>query len=84
MRTTVDIPDDLLAEAKASAASQHRTLSAYVSDLIRVALVREAKPRERVVLPTYGDPGGKLLVDIYDREAVADALGDNEFPRATS
>jgi hypothetical protein len=33
------------------------------------------------VLPTSGDPSEKPFVDIDDKEALAEALGDNEWPR---
>lgn len=84
MRTTVNIDDHLLAEAKVLAARQHRSLGDVIDDSLRLSLARagDAVPRERIVLPTDGDPNGRLLVDIYDKEAMAEALGDNEWPRA--
>ena len=81
MRTTVTIDDHLLAEAKALAAQQHRSLSEVIADALRVELRRVAEPRPRVALPTFGDPNEKPLVDIWDKEALAEALGDNEWPR---
>lgn len=81
MRTTVNIDDHLLAEAKSLAAKQHRTLGQVIEDALRIEVGRVSKPRRRVKLPTYGDALLKPLVDIYDKDALAQALGDNEWPR---
>jgi len=84
MRTTVNIDEHLLAEAKVLAARQRRSLGDVIDDALRVTFGRlaTAQAQPRLVLPTSGDPNGKFLVDIYDKEAVAEALGDNEWPRA--
>jgi hypothetical protein len=85
VRTTVNINEHLLAEAKVLAARQHRSLGEVIDDSLRAILARSAethRPQAQIVLPTSGDPNGRLLVDIYDKEAVAEALGDNEWPRA--
>lgn len=84
MRTTINIDDHLLEEAKVLAAREHRKLGEVIDDLLRLAFAKRAEmaKRPRVKLPVSGDPNGKLLVDIYDKEAIADALGDNEWPRA--
>lgn len=82
MRTTVTIDDDLLADAKAFAARQRRTLSDVVQDALREAVSSHAKPaRTQVDLPTFGDPSERPLVDILDKEALAEVLGDNDWPR---
>lgn len=82
MRTTVNIDEHLLAEAKVVAARQHRTLGEIIDDSLRVSLARAVDaPRKRVTFPVSGDPNIKPLVDINDKEALAEALGDNEWPR---
>lgn len=83
MRTTVNLDEHLLAEAKVLAARQHRSLGEVIDDSLRVVLSRghETPDQRRVALPTYGDAEVKPLVDIYDKEALAEALGDNEWPR---
>lgn len=83
MRTTINIDEHLLAEAKVLAARQRRSLGEIIDDSLRMTLARiEDGRRTRVVLPTSGDPNVKPLVDINDKEALAEALGDNEWPRA--
>ena len=55
MRTTVDIPDDLIRAVKARAAEEHRTFKDMVAALIRMGLAEprsETSPiRHRVKLP---------------------------------
>lgn len=84
MRTTVNIDEHLLAEAKVLAARQHRSLGEVIDDSLRVSLgrgsVRESDAP--ISLPTSGDPARRPLVDIDDQDALAEALGDNAWPRA--
>jgi hypothetical protein len=83
VRTTVNLDEHLLAEAKVLAARQHRTLGAVIDDALRRTFAVESPARSgRVRLPVDGDPNGRLLVDLDDKEAIADLLGDNEWPRA--
>ncbi|MHB1526509.1 MAG: type II toxin-antitoxin system VapB family antitoxin [Candidatus Dormibacteria bacterium] len=80
MRTTVNIDDHLLAEAKARAAAKHRTLGEVVDDALRVLLIERvelASTRRRVALPTAGGSGLQPGVDLEDKEALAELLGDN-------
>jgi hypothetical protein len=73
MRTTVDIQDDLLREAKAVAARSGTTLSAVVSDSLRLSLARRpADMRPRTRLPVYvpGRPGLVPGVDLFDNAAL--------------
>jgi hypothetical protein len=81
MRTTVDVDEKLLAEAKVVAARTQRTLSAVVNDALRVALRHreEVGERQPVTLPTDGEGGLLPGVDLEDREAVAARLGDDRF-----
>ncbi|MGQ0679743.1 MAG: type II toxin-antitoxin system VapB family antitoxin [Actinomycetota bacterium] len=83
MRTTVDLDEHLLAEAKSLAARTKRTLGQVVNDALRTALV-DARPAkaQRVVLKTYGGSGFQPGVDLDDKEALAEILGENQFPNA--
>lgn len=80
MRTTITIDDALLREAKVLAARTDRTVSSVLEEALRGLLERQLEEDERrmagFTLPTY-DSGG-FLVDILDKEALADALGDND------
>ena len=64
-RTTFRIDEEILAEAKALAARQHRTLNSVMEEALRrmIATAKEREGRPRVVLVTSGTPGGTPLVD---------------------
>lgn len=82
MRTTIDIADDLLAEAKVLAARTHRSLSAVVNDALCTVLRRDSSPASagEWTFPTGGAGGLRPGVNLDDKEAVADLLGDNALP----
>lgn len=80
VRTTVNIDEHLLAEARAEAARTRRSLGDIVDDALRVLLARHHAPdgkRPRVVLTTFGGRGLQPGVDLEDKEAMAELLGDN-------
>ena len=82
MRTTVNISDDLLAEAKMVAARTHRSVGAVVDDALRV-LLRQERPEPAGspwTFPTGGEGGLQPGVNLDDNEALADLLGDNAVP----
>jgi len=75
MRTTVDLPDDVLSEAKGRAAREGRTLSDVVSDAVRSAFAQTATAdRKRVELPTFGRGGLQPGVDLDDGAALLDVM----------
>jgi Arc/MetJ family transcription regulator len=72
MRTTINLDDELLREAKKQAALSDRSLSAFVADAVREALARRTRSTESqtVHLVTVR---GKLLPGInYDSFAELD------------
>jgi len=81
MRTTIDIPDDLLAKAKRIAVESKRPLRAVIEDALREALSRR-RPASKcapVRLPTFHGGGLQPGVDLDDSAAlldVMDAAGD--------
>jgi hypothetical protein len=80
VRTTVNIDDALLAEAKLIAARSHRTIGSVLEDALR-KLIDESDVASGVVqLPSFRPrrPGTQPGVDLADREQLAELLGDNE------
>jgi ABC-type lipoprotein release transport system permease subunit len=82
VRTTVNIDDELLAEAKVLAVRTARSLGAVIDDALRVLLRdnTEGSAAEKVRLPAHGTGGFHLGVDIDDKEALAELMGDNAAP----
>ncbi|HEX7322450.1 MAG TPA: type II toxin-antitoxin system VapB family antitoxin [Mycobacterium sp.] len=82
MRTTVNIDDHLLAEAKVLAAKTSRSLGAIVDDALRGMLHRDPQQdaREAFQLPTLGAGGLQPGVDLEDKDALAELMGDNAAP----
>jgi hypothetical protein len=76
MKTTLDIQDELLANAKAAAALQRTTLTRLIEEglSMRLAQVRQVK-RKRVSLPVFDGKTGlvKGLKGLSNREYL-DAL----------
>lgn len=81
MRTSVHLPDELLARAKRKAAEEGRTLTSLIEDgLRRVVDESRSKPgkRRRVVLPASKATGGlrpgidlTRMSDFYEMEDAA-------------
>lgn len=75
MRTTINLPDGLAEAAKARAAAEGRTFTSVVEEgLHRVLASEQAVHPQGVMLPTFGEPDGRFLVDLLDREALWEAL----------
>ena len=75
MRTTVDLPDDLLREAKERAAREGRSLSEVVGDAVRSSFARAAAfERQPVELPTFDGGGVQPGVALDDSAALLDLM----------
>jgi hypothetical protein len=76
MRTTIDLPDDLLAQVKKFAAESRRTLTAVVEDALREVLARRRRRSERppTTLTTFGHGGLQPGVDLDDSKALLDLM----------
>jgi hypothetical protein len=76
MRTTIRLPEDLLAEAKHLAARTGRTLTAVIEDALREVLARAEgrvqSPPFR--LPTFSGGGPLPGVDLDDSAALLDVM----------
>ncbi len=81
MRTTIRLPDDLIADAKRLAAETHRTFTRDIEDSLREALARYRRPRKGnpTRLTTFRGTGLSPSVDL---EASATLLEAMESPRA--
>lgn len=79
MKTTLDLNDTLLAEAKAVAAQQRTTLTRLVEEGLQLRLRRQRLPPKPIRLPVYRGTGGlapgldglsnKALLDAVDHDA---------------
>lgn len=76
MRTTVNIDDDLLRQARERAARSRRSLGDIVDDALRVLLVEQTQDRRPVTLPVFGGSGLRPGVDLEDKEAIAELLDE--------
>lgn len=81
MRTTLNLPDGLVHEAKAHALRTGQTLTAVLEEALRLLLAsRDDAPSTVEPLPAYGDPDGHFLVDLADTDAVWSALDADPAP----
>lgn len=77
MRTTVNVDEQVLAEAKQVAARTVRSLSALVEDALRQALARRKAPTHgRPTVPVFGGDGLQAGVDLDDTAALLDLLDE--------
>lgn len=76
MRTTIRLDDQLLLEAKKSAADTGRTLTALIEDSLRETLARRQRPnrRRKVKLPTFRGTGMRPGVDLDDSALLLDRM----------
>ena len=84
MRTTVNIDDAVLREAKGLALRTGRPLGSVFEDALRVLLAEHAKADRAAPefsLPTDGAGGLRPGVDLADKDALA-VLLDDEWPDA--
>ncbi len=80
MKTTLDINDQLLADAKVLAAQQRTSLTRLIEEWLQLRLRAQAtgRARGRVVLPVFKGRGGLVAgVDSRSNKAMLDALGDD-------
>jgi hypothetical protein len=79
MRTTINIDDTLLAEAKQVAARTGRSLTDVVEDALRESLHRRHRPARRAVeLPVFGEEGLQPGVDLDDSAALLDLMDEDD------
>ncbi len=80
MRTTINLPDTLLTQAKRAALDRGTTLTEFIADAIRLALARKkarAKsevPPLPVFTPPPGEEGFQPGVDLDNSAALQDLM----------
>ena len=75
MKTTVELPDDLLISAKQRAAAERRPLRALIEQGLRAVLNDEtATPHSGPITWVVVDGGLPADMDLSDREAMMTAL----------
>jgi hypothetical protein len=80
MRTTINLDDALLAEARQVAARTGRSLTAVVEDALRQSLYRRepTTTRQAVDLPLFGEGGTQPGIDLDDSAALLDLLEQDD------
>lgn len=76
MKTTIELPDEILIEAKRRAAAERRPLRALIAEGLRRVLAdpEPGAARRRKKIAWVTAPGGLPPVDVADREALHDWL----------
>ena len=80
MKTTLDLNDQLLANAKVFAAQQRTSLTRLIEEGLQLRLRASAarQPKGRVRLPVFEGRGGLVAgVDPHANKALLDALDDD-------
>ncbi len=82
MRTTIHLPDPLLAQARRRAVETGRTLTAVIEDALRESLAsKRAKGKPSPVhLTTFGGTGLQPGVDLDDSSALLDVMEEPGAP----
>ena len=82
MRTTVDLPDELLTQARSRAADEGTTLTALLADGLRLRLARRVPAAsDRRPLPTSRNRGGmQPWIDHGSNASLLDAADDDSAP----
>jgi hypothetical protein len=84
VRTTVNIDDRLLRQAKLEAARCNRSLGDVVDDALRLLLAPTGRGRSapKLDLPVFGGSGLRPGVDLEDKEGLAALLDDEAATHA--
>lgn len=79
MKTTLDINDQLLADAKSLAAQQRTSLTRVIEEGLQLRLRMQVAPRRGALrLPVYKGRGGLAVgVDPLSNKSLLAALGDD-------
>lgn len=77
MRTTLDLNDALVRQAKKAAAERGTTLTALIEDALRRQLNQPAAARKRRKLPVFKGDGLVAGVELHDTSKLLELLDDD-------
>jgi len=82
MRTTINLPDELILRAKKAALDADTTLTAVISNALREALAKRSQKatKKKFKVITYGKGGTYPGVDLDDTSAVLDLMDGIDDP----
>ncbi len=82
MRTTINLPDDLVLRAKKAALDANTTLTQIIVGALREALSkrRRSAPRKKFKIITYGEGGVLPGVDLSNTAALLDIMDGVDDP----
>ncbi len=82
MRTTINLPDDLILQAKKVALEADTTLTEIIANALRETLARRTQkgPKKKFRMITYGKGGTYPGVDISDTSALLDIMDGIDDP----
>ena len=80
MRTTINLPDPLISEARRRAAKTGRTLTAFIADAVRESLARKRPGTDQppMRLTTFRGSGLQPGVDLDDSAALLDLMNGHD------
>ena len=82
MRTTINLPDDLVLQAKKAALDADTTLTEIITNALREALAKRRRktPRKKFKIITYGKGGVLPGVDLSNTSALLDIMDGIDDP----
>jgi hypothetical protein len=82
MRTTINLPDDLILQAKKAALEAETTLTEVIANALREALSKPPRnaSRKKFKIITYGEGGVLPGVDLSDTSALLDIMDGIDVP----
>jgi hypothetical protein len=79
MRTTINLPDQLILDAKKAALEANTTFTEIIADALREALTkrsRKMRTKKKTRLITYGKGGAVPGIDLDKSAELLDFMGD--------
>jgi hypothetical protein len=82
MRTTINLPDELILQAKKAALERDTTLTEIIANALRESLSRAARKegRKEFKVITYGEGGTYPGVDLDDTSSLLDLMDGIDDP----